>query len=170
MRRFAECIGVLLGLLLAGLMFMLFSSVSYVPAGTVGAPNAGSVIGSILFCAALPLCFLLLGRSHAIGGYAALTLVFVHFLLIGALQRFGWTDADGIFSYLFYITAAPFAPLAESLIETFPIGGKIVYLRMLIPTAVYLFSMAAYLIAHADANRRAIEKHYKALRSQPTEE
>ena len=114
--------------------------------------------------------FLFLGKKHCLGAYAAMTLVLVHFLAAGLLGYLGYANAWKEFIYPFYITIAPFAPLIASLLDTFSVSDAGIYVMLLLPMAVYAFSLFAYLIAHSSANRKAVERHYETMRSQPPED
>ena len=164
-KRLMESIITVLCLLTAGVLFMAFSSVCYVPQGCVGTADIWSTIMSAVFLLTLTLVYLFLGRRHVIGAYAALTIVFVLFCATGVMVYLNLSAADTVLGYLYYMILAPFAPLVESLCNTFSVTGRVIGVQLFVAAGSYMLSMLAYLIAHNGANRKAVERNYEQMRS-----
>jgi len=164
MKRLVEFIAMLLYLLLAGVIFMSFSSVRYAPQGTIGQPDALWTILSAVYIFTLPVLFWILGRKHCIGAYLVFVVVFLHFIAAGMLGYLGYAHSFKEFIYPFFVTIAPLAPLCESLIQTFALAETGIYVMLLVPMFVFCLSVLSYLVAHTLANRAAVSRNYESMR------
>ncbi len=155
-RRVWEFVLFLLSFVLVGILFMLFSTARYTPAGIVGTSNALWFLISLAFFVTLPLLTRILGKHHCLGAYCALTFCLLYLVFAGIAVYLGAQPKFWI--YPFYVLIAPFTPII-ALLKTIS-----AYLTLIVPVISLTVSLFTYIVAHNKANQKAVDAYYDEIR------
>ena len=151
------------GILIFGLVFELFSGISYRIDGTSGVLDGISVVMSTVYVLLFLLVPIWLGYKKWTSCFVAYGVLLALVGIMGAMGYLGYGFLLGGFAQLYFLLIAPFSALVEGMALSWNLYYAADRVLLLVPLAIYFFAMVSYIVGTIlRAHERAL--HYSLMR------